>query len=108
MSAMIARVWKGWTCRANADAYERLLREEVIPNLKLIEGARGAYVLRQDGPDEVEFVMMSFFETIEAVKAFAGWDHTAPVLEPEARRLLSRIEPLARHYEVKETLDCLL
>ena len=49
---MIARVWKGWTLPENADAYERLLREEVIPGLQRIEGHRGAYILRQDGADE--------------------------------------------------------
>lgn len=99
---MIARVWKGWTTPENADAYEQLLREQVIPSLQRIDGHRGAYILRQDGPDETEFVVVNFFESLEAVKAFAGPDYTVPVFEPEARLLLSKVEPIARHYEVKQ------
>jgi len=98
---MIARLWKGWTSIENADAYERLLREQVLPELQRIDGYRGGYILRQGGSGEVEFVVMNLFESLEAVRAFAGSDYTVPVFEPEARRLLSKVEPLARHYEVK-------
>src|SRR5260370_30138146 len=56
---MIARVWRGWTLIENADAYERLLREQVLPSLKQIDGYRGGYILRQEGNDEVEFVVMN-------------------------------------------------
>lgn len=100
---MIARLWKGWTSIENADAYERLLREQVLPGLQPIDGYRGGYILRQGGSDEVEFVVMNLFESVEAVRAFAGADYTVPVFEPEARQLLSKVEPLARHYEVKTT-----
>ena len=98
---MISRVWKGWTSPVNADAYEELLRETVIPGLKQIKGHRGVYVMRQDGPEEVEFIVMNLFESIEAVKEFAGENYTVAVFEPEARILLSRVEPVARHYKVK-------
>ena len=101
---MIARVWRGWTSIENADAYERLLRERVLPGLQRIDGYRGGYILRQDGNDEVEFVVMNLFDSLEAVRAFAGPDYTVPVFELEARRLLAKVEPLARHYEVKTTL----
>jgi heme-degrading monooxygenase HmoA len=100
---MIARVWRGWTNAENADAYERLLKEVVYPGLQDIDGYRGGYILRQDGQEEVEFVTVNLFESLEAVKAFAGTDYGAPVFEPEARRLLSRVEPVARHYEVKKS-----
>jgi heme-degrading monooxygenase HmoA len=99
---MIARVWKGWTRIENADAYERLLREVVYPGLQSINGYQGGYILRQDGEEEAEFVTVNLFESLDAVKAFAGSDYEAPVFEPEARRLLSRVEPIARHYEVKQ------
>ncbi len=56
---------------------------------------------RSDGADEVEFVVVNFFESIESVRLFAGDDYSTPVFEPEARLLLSRIEPIARHYEVR-------
>ena len=100
---MIARVWRGWTNAENADAYERLLKEIVYPGLQGIDGYRGGYILRQDGQEEVEFVTVNLFESLEAVKAFAGSDYEVPVFEPEARRFLSRVEPVARHYEVKKS-----
>ena len=98
---MIARLWKGWTTLENADAYERLLREQVLPGLQQIDGYRGGYVLRQDGSDEVEFAVLNLFDSLDAVRAFAGPEYTVPVFDPEARHLLSKVEPIARHYEVK-------
>jgi heme-degrading monooxygenase HmoA len=98
---MIGRVWRGWTTNDNADAYEKLLDEKVIPGLKRIEGYDGGYVLRKDGKDETEFVVVNFFESLQAVQAFAGSDYTVPVFEPEARELLAKVEPIARHYDVK-------
>jgi heme-degrading monooxygenase HmoA len=99
---MIARVWKGWTSPEQADAYERLLREVVYPELQSLPGYQGGYILRQDGKEETEFVTVNLFESLEAVRAFAGADYESPVFEPEARRLLSKVEPIARHYEVKK------
>ncbi len=100
---MIARLWRGWTSIENADAYEKLLREQVLPGLRQIDGYRGGYILRQEDNDEVEFVVMNLFDSLEAVRAFAGPDYTVPVFEPEARQLLAKVEPRARHYEVKTT-----
>jgi heme-degrading monooxygenase HmoA len=99
---MIARVWKGWTKPENAEAYEKLLREVVLPGLKEIDGYQGGYILRQDNMDESEFLVVNLFASLDAVKAFAGPDYETPVFEPEAKRLLSRIEPTAKHYEVKK------
>jgi heme-degrading monooxygenase HmoA len=98
---MIARHWRGWTRNEDAGAYEKLLKEKVLPGLREIEGYRGGYILRNDGPSEVEFVVLNFFDSLEAVERFAGADYATPVLEPEAKRLLSRIEPWAVHYEVR-------
>jgi hypothetical protein len=98
---MIARHWKGWTEVHNADAYETLLKTRVLSDLKRLAGYRGGYILRSDGASEVEFVVVNFFESIEAVRSFAGDDYSTPVFEPDARLLLSRIEPIARHYEVR-------
>lgn len=98
---MIARHWRGWTEARNADAYESLLRETVLPALKEIEGYRGGYVLRCDGAAEVEFVVVNLFDSLDAVKKFAGENYAVAVFEPEAERLLSRIEPVAMHYEVR-------
>jgi hypothetical protein len=98
---MIARHWRGWTELRNADAYETLLKTAVLPKLKGVAGYRGGYILRNDSTEEVEFVVVNFFESIDAVRVFAGSDYSTPVFEPEARLLLSRVEPIARHYEVR-------
>jgi heme-degrading monooxygenase HmoA len=98
---MIARHWRGWTTLANATDYERLLKETVLPGLKDIPGYRGGYVLRKDGEGEAEFVVINLFDSLESVKRFAGDAYETPVFEPEARRLLSRNEKIAHHYEVR-------
>jgi len=98
---VVARLWKGWTRVDSADSYENLLRKVVYPGLQKINGYCGGYILRRDGKDEVEFVTLNFFESLDAVKAFAGDEYEVPVCEPEARRLLLKIEPIASHYEVK-------
>ena len=98
---MIARVWRGWTKTGDAEAYEKLLREVVYPGLRNLQGYHGGYIFRQDGREEVEFVTVNLFESLDAVISFAGSDYEVPVFEPEARRLLSRVEPIARHYDVK-------
>jgi heme-degrading monooxygenase HmoA len=100
---MIARHWRGWTTAGNAEAYEALLRTKVLPGLESISGYQGGYVLRSDGAEEVEFVVINLFDSLEAVKQFAGEDYAVAVFEPEARELLSRIETRATHYEVRVT-----
>ena len=74
--------------------------EKVLPALRHIPGYRGGYVLRSDGPAESEFIVINLFDSLDSVRAFAGDDYCTPIFEPEARALLSRIEPLAHHYEV--------
>ncbi len=98
---MIARHWRGWTKPENADAYENLLRTTVLPALLQIEGYRGGYVLRHLGPTECEFVVINLFDSVDAVRRFAGEDYAVPVFEPEALQLLSKVDPVAAHYEVR-------
>lgn len=98
---MIARTWRGWTTAPNADAYENFLNRKVFAGLRAIEGHCGVELLRRDLADEVEFVVISYFDSIEAVKRFAGENYTVPVFEPEAGLLLSRVESEALHYEVR-------
>jgi heme-degrading monooxygenase HmoA len=98
---MIARHWRGWTKPENAEAYEELLTTKVLPGLRSTSGYCGGYVLRSDNGEESEFVVINFFTSLEAVQRFAGPDYRVPVFEPEARQLLSRIEAVASHYEVK-------
>jgi hypothetical protein len=101
---LIARHWRGWTKIQDADTYQDLLQQKVVPGLMGIEGYKGGHILRKDGPQEAEFVVINFFESLDAVKKFAGPNYATPVFEPEAEKLLSRIEPLANHYEVRATV----
>ncbi|HWX24375.1 MAG TPA: antibiotic biosynthesis monooxygenase [Vicinamibacteria bacterium] len=96
---MIVRLWHGWTTRENAPSYERLLTAEILPGIHRVPGFRGAELLRRDAAGEVEFVTLTFFESMDAVRTFAGDDWEAAVVPPEARRLLSRFDPRAAHYE---------
>jgi heme-degrading monooxygenase HmoA len=79
---MIARHWRGWTAVENADAYERLLREHILPGIHRVAGYQGAYILRQDGEEEVAFVVITLFDSLDAVRGFAGDNYTTPVIEP--------------------------
>jgi hypothetical protein len=91
---MIARHWRGWTSVQDAGPYECLLKEKVLPELKKIEGYRCGYVLRLDGPVEVEFVVVNLFESLEAVKRFAGSDYMTPVFELRLRSSYAGSSPL--------------
>jgi hypothetical protein len=99
---MIARHWRGWTKVEDADGYESLLKEKMLPGLRGISGYSGGYVLRKDSLVESEFVVVNLFDSLEALKNFAGPDYSIAVFEPEAKLFLSRIEPFATHYEVRE------
>ena len=99
---MISRVWRGWTARADADAYEAFLRDELFPQVRRLGGFRGAQILRHDAGEEVEFVTVTRFESLDAVRAFAGEDYETPVIEPRARELLRRFEDRAHHYATVE------
>jgi heme-degrading monooxygenase HmoA len=96
---MISRVWHGWTKRENADAYERMLRTTILPGIYRVEGYQGADLLRRDAGDEVEFVTITRFDSMDAVRAFAGADYEVAVIHPGAQNLLSRYDERSTHYE---------
>ena len=104
---MISRLWHGWTTRANADAYEQLLRGEVLPAIHRVKGFKGARLLRRDGKDkdEVEFVTLTLFDSLEAVKEFAGEDYEVAIVPPAARKLLARFDARSAHYATVLRLD---
>jgi heme-degrading monooxygenase HmoA len=97
---MIARLWHGWTSRENAEAYEALLRGEILPGIHRVSGYKGAHLLRRDREDEVEFVTLTLFDSLDAVRAFAGEDFEMAVVPQEARKLLTRFDQRSMHYEV--------
>jgi antibiotic biosynthesis monooxygenase (ABM) superfamily enzyme len=69
---MITRIWRGWTKPGSADDYQRFLLDELFPSMRRIPGFRGADLLRRRSGDEVAFVTLTRFDSIEAVRAFAG------------------------------------
>jgi heme-degrading monooxygenase HmoA len=102
---MITRIWHGWTTPQNADAYEALLRSEILPGIHRVPGYRGATLLRRDLGGEVEFVTLTLFESMEAVRAFAGEDHEKAVVPAHARSLLARFDQRSAHYQTLVTPD---
>jgi heme-degrading monooxygenase HmoA len=96
---MISRIWHGWTTREKADAYEALLKSEVLPGIHRVKGFKGAHLLRRDGKEEVEFITLTFFDSLAAVQEFAGEDYEVAVVPPEARKLLARFDERSAHYE---------
>ena len=102
---MISRLWHGWTSRENADAYEKLLRTEIFSGIakRSIQGYRGIHLLRRDVDDGVEFVTIMWFDSFDAVKAFAGENYEIAVVPPKARQLLSRFDSRSAHYQVIES-----
>jgi antibiotic biosynthesis monooxygenase (ABM) superfamily enzyme len=103
---MISRIWHGWTAPDRADAYEALLKSEIFTGIqgRQIPGYRGIQLFRRDLGDEVEFVTVMWFDSIEAVRIFAGEDYEAAVVPEKARALLSRFDARSQHYEVKAEL----
>lgn len=101
---MIERIWHGFTTRGNADAYERLLQGRIIPGIlgRGTAGFHGIELLRREAGDEVEFVTVMRFESVAAVRLFAGDDHEKAVVPAEARALLARFDQRAAHYEVRD------
>ena len=98
---MIARVWKGVARdAANADAYLRHLAANVLPALATIEGYREVRVLRRADHGRVEFLVLTFWDSMEAIRRFAGADPQRAVVEPEARAVLAEYDDVVRHYEV--------
>ena len=103
---MIGRIWHGWTTPENADAYEELLRHEIFEGIKgrHIEGFREIQLLRRSLESEVEFTTIMWFDSIEAIRTFAGEDYEVAVVPPKARVLLSRYDGRSQHYEVRAGL----
>jgi heme-degrading monooxygenase HmoA len=99
---MIARTWRGWTSSEDADAYVGYLLETGIKEYRATPGNRDAFILRRDEGDRTEFVTLTFWDSMDAVRGFAGDDVERAVFYPEDDRFLADRETVARHYEVVE------
>ena len=102
---MISRVWHGWTKPEHAAAYEALLRSEILPGIHRVPGFRGATLLTRHDGAEVEFMTITRFDDVDAVRAFAGDDYTKAVIAPDAQPLLSRYEERSAHYDTAFSVD---
>jgi hypothetical protein len=101
---MISRLWHGWTTPANADTYEQLLRHEIFEGIigRAIPGLQRIALGRRTVGDLVEFVTIMWFDSLEAVRVFAGPDYEVAVVPPAARAVLARFDARSAHYEVRE------
>ena len=97
---MIARTWTGAVLRADADAYADYIRATGFAEYGRTAGNRGAWVLRRDDGDRTEFITLSLWDSVDAIKAFAGEDIDAAVLYPEDERYLIDGESSVTNYEV--------
>ncbi|MBX7233310.1 MAG: hypothetical protein K1X65_02925 [Caldilineales bacterium] len=100
---MIARIWHGWTSHANADTYEALLKEEIFVGIqeRRIPGFRQIQLLRREAGEEIEFVTIMLFDSLAAVRDFAGEDYEAAVVPPAARAVLAHFDARSQHFEVR-------
>jgi antibiotic biosynthesis monooxygenase (ABM) superfamily enzyme len=104
---MILRIWHGWTTPEHADVYEALLKEEIFIGIqgRHIPGFEGIQLLRREAGDEVEFVTVMRFDSLGAVREFAGEDHEVAVVPEKARAVLSRFDERSQHYELRAERD---
>ena len=104
---MISRIWHGWTTLGNADGYEALLKEEVFVGIqsRQIRGFKGIQLLRREVGEEVEFVTIMAFDSLDAVREFAGEDYEVAVVPDKARALLSRFDGQSAHYDIKFAIE---
>ena len=106
IGAMICRIWRGWTTPDNADAYESVVRGQVIPGIeaRAIPGFRHIDLMRRelDGEGEVEFLTAMWFDDIASIRGFTGEDYAVSHVPEAARAVLARFDERATHYEVLE------
>lgn len=98
---MISRIWHGWTSLDDADTYERIVSTEVLPEIaaRQIAGYRGAHLLRRSLADEVEFITIMWFDSLDDVREFMGEDYEVAHVPPQARAVLARFDERSQHYE---------
>lgn len=99
---MISHIWHGWTTLENADTYENLLKEEIYVGIhnRQIKGFKNIQLLRRDFDAEVEFVTIMVFESLDAVREFAGKDYEVAVVPEKARAVLAHFDAHSQHHDV--------
>jgi len=101
---VIARIWHGWTRPENADAYEAMLKPELLPGISKAKGFRGSHLLRREAAEEVEFITMILWDSLDAIRAIAGEDYETAIIPEARRKYLSRYDAKSTHYEIVATV----
>jgi len=97
---MVARIWRGAVRREDGDAYVEYMRETGVAAYASTPGNHGVWMLRRDADEQTQFVMLTLWDSLEAVRAFAGEDYETAVFYPEDDRFLVERDLTAAHYEV--------
>lgn len=97
---MIARIWRGSALPEKADEYVQHLEMSVLAELHQIEGFQGLQLMRRDTPEAVEFIVLTFWESMDAIRKFAGEDAEVAVVAPAAQPLFQEYDPRVRHFEI--------
>lgn len=101
---MVARIWRGYcSTREHADAYEAMLKPELLPGISAKKGYRGSHLMRRQAGGEIEFITILFFDSLDDVKAITGADYETAVIPAERKQHLSRYDAKAAHYDVAAT-----
>ena len=100
---MIARLWRGYTKPDHADAYEAMLKPELLPGISKVKGYMGSYLLRRVAGDEIEFITIMLFDSIDSIRAVAGQDYETAVIPKERRKYLAHYDAKSAHYEIVST-----
>jgi heme-degrading monooxygenase HmoA len=97
---MIARIWRGHAKPELAAAYEAMLKPELLPGIGAAKGYKGSYLLKRADGDEIEFLTVMFWDSIESVRAVAGPDYESAIVPEERRKYLTRWDAKSAHYEI--------
>lgn len=105
-ASKIIRTWKGWTTLENAPIYENMLINEVFPAVKKkgVNGLEKVSISTLEKENEVEFFLVLQFDSLDAVKSFAGENYETAYIPDNAKRVLLRYDKTAQHFELKEEL----
>jgi heme-degrading monooxygenase HmoA len=99
---VIARIWRGAVRKQDGDEYAKYIRDTGLGEYKETPGNLGAWMLRRDVGELTEFITLTYWESIDAVKAFAGEDYETAVYYPKDDDFLVEREDKCAHYEVEE------
>jgi heme-degrading monooxygenase HmoA len=98
-------MWRGFAIRERADDYVKHIQQSVVPELSQIDGFKGIYLLRQNSPGGVEFVVLTFWESMDAIRKFAGENPEVAVVAPAAQVLFREYDAEVKHFEIALNLE---